>query len=978
VADPEDDLLSFLDAFHDRRRPPPIAWRFVSPPLRADENFTRCDERPTFDYMEAGVPKHVRGLVAYLGQPDEKANEDRATAYFREVFGETFRRQTDAGLADGYVPGLFLLELKGKKGDWFKGLVQGLAYSRELDFASVVVAAEGFLAVWRVEDIPADIRAGVAASAGAPSKVGPELAAKFKSRKVEVQKLAMWTLGPEFLDGGLFGSKPELVTERFKNFERTLREGRRVREKITPRNFTKILKQMVEFFDPKHPIKAVRAFYSIIFGWDEGSKVLLSTKHPDQATVGGETITDLVPERRDDFKEFVERHAVTLGKEEHTDDFFAHYDKALDTVEPSFRRQHGIFFTDLDLSRFVMWLVRRSLGDIGKNYLVIDPACGSGNLVTNWRSPLELRHKVVSEIEPELLFAVEKRMKGDSWHEGRFTVVPRVTEGRGLNFLEHDAATYLGTLQEYLLEKGHDANRPIAFLCNPPYRNDKDRKTADAVDYDVHPTIAEVITPEATQSRDCCFLAQMKLVCEAAKESNLPGDSLLLVFTKINWLTDRGVLGAVRKALLADLEAIGGILVNGKEFFDISGKFPIAFTMWRFRPGAASASSNVVLTDLTHLTKKQLAAVNWTDQAALERACESILMNAKPVSLGFGRTSMYEWVGSTMQFFLRERRKSEPIGPHAGGLPRGDPRLSNKKAYGEVDGEFVGFMDDRTPCRVKRGPVNVPWFRLDRPIMDCRKGRCFSGPPDQKAYVAETVDQAKKLFLWYAIQKDFSQYHYPMWADAMELWAPNIPPRLAANIYRLAFALGFADNECVETRFHAHNPIPGVRELFVRNPMAPTDPESFWVKHMKASFAAKGEDAAHRLVAAVEALYTHWTIMFRKTPEIAVKIDKAYFIGPGFVRASSGISQIKDYANLKLDTVLLNLLGKVQAALKEVSAEFHDLLVGATGLDYFRTAAPGIVKAPAQAVTEVRQPPLDSPVLKAAERTRSWGSPKSG
>jgi len=217
-----------------------------------------------------------------------------------------------------------------------------------------------------------------------------------------------------------------------------------------------------------------------------------------------------------------------------------------------------------------------------------------------------------------------------------------------------------------------------------------------------------------------------------------------------------------------------------------------------------------------------------------------------------------------------------------------------------------------------------------------------------------------------------------MWADAMELWAPNIPPRLAANIYRLAFALGFADNECVETRFHAHNPIPGVRELFVRNPMAPTDPESFWVKHMKASFAAKGEDAAHRLVAAVEALYTHWTIMFRKTPEIAVKIDKAYFIGPGFVRASSGISQIKDYANLKLDTVLLNLLGKVQAALKEVSAEFHDLLVGATGLDYFRTAAPGIVKAPAQAVTEVRQPPLDSPVLKAAERTRSWGSPKSG
>jgi len=66
-----------------------------------------------------------------------------------------------------------------------------------------------------------------------------------------------------------------------------------------------------------------------------------------------------------------------------------------------------------------MWLIKQRIPDLGRNYLVIDPACGSGNLVTNWRSPLELRHKVVSEIEPELLYAVEQRMKSDQWLDGR-------------------------------------------------------------------------------------------------------------------------------------------------------------------------------------------------------------------------------------------------------------------------------------------------------------------------------------------------------------------------------------------------------------------------------------------------------------------------------------------------------------------------------------------------------------------------------
>lgn len=201
-----------------------------------------------------------------------------------------------------------------------------------------------------------------------------------------------------------------------------------------------------------------------------------------------------------------------------------------------------MFFTDPYLSKFAMWFVRKQeqIPDVGKNYLVIDPACGSGNLVTNWRSPLEIRHKVVSEIEPELLFAIERRMRGDQWHHGKFTVVPKVSENIGLNFLDRSAKDYLREITKYLKEKGHKPDKPIAFLCNPPYRSDDDQ-SAGAIAYPIHDSITAITGNDAGSERYCCFLAQMKLICEAADSSGLPGDSLLLLFTKSAWLTKRSV-----------------------------------------------------------------------------------------------------------------------------------------------------------------------------------------------------------------------------------------------------------------------------------------------------------------------------------------------------------------------------------------------------------------------------------------------------
>jgi hypothetical protein len=76
--------------------------------------------------VSAPVPAHISGLLAYLRQPNEKANEDLALAYFRKIYGPQFTRQTEAKRADGYVAGSLVLEPKGETNKWLSGLFQGL------------------------------------------------------------------------------------------------------------------------------------------------------------------------------------------------------------------------------------------------------------------------------------------------------------------------------------------------------------------------------------------------------------------------------------------------------------------------------------------------------------------------------------------------------------------------------------------------------------------------------------------------------------------------------------------------------------------------------------------------------------------------------------------------------------------------------------------------------------------------------------
>jgi hypothetical protein len=896
---------------------------------------------------EDAIPTHMRGLLSYLSQPEEKANEDLAIAYFRKVFGSVFTRQKEANHADGYVPGLFVLELKGCTNDWLSGFFQALAYRNTgLDFSQIVVAARDFLALWQIDHLPQDIRDEVLSARGAPNAVGKRLAQKFAVRRGEMLKLATWN-GAE-LSGSLFLSNPTVVVGRLETFESTLRSGRKIRLKVTPSNFVATLRDMRQYFDPEHPVKTVRAFYSMVYSWNEASTVTLSEKVNDQVTLGGEVVTNLIPAKRGQFKDFVENRAIYLEENENPDDFFARYDHALDAVDKEFRVKNGMFFTDLYLSKLVMWLVRKEVPDLGKNYLVIDPACGSGNLVTNWRSPLELRHKVVSEIEPELLFAIERRMRGDQWHQGKFTVIPKVSENIGLNFLDRSACDYLDEIKKHLKEKGLKPNKPIAFLCNPPYRSDDDQ-SAGAIGYQIHESITKITGNDAERERYCCFLAQMKLICEQADSSGLPGDSLLLLFTKAAWLTKRSVFERIRSEILGSFEDVGGVLVNGSDFFHIKGSWPVAFTMWRYKgkDAVSDRERTVPLRDLTWLTRNHLAAIKWSDPADVEMACNRIYFDprAEVVELGQDRISMHEWSGETRLDFMRNRRQSELGKKCVGGLPIGDRRQDKKKAYGEADGGSIGFMDDLTPCRVKRSTADKPWFRLNSQFMDVKKNRCLSGPPTNRGFCAKDLESAKKLFFWYSFARTLLQHPYPMWVDSDNLWGPLISSGIADAAFQAAFAIGYAENECVETQFPANNPVAGLRELVIANPMTPLYSGSFWSLTLRPYCNYQPSTNVRNLILAVDEVFNEWKLLFKNRSAVPIS-PKPYILGTEELTQGAGLVQIRDYAKETGDKALQSKLAELQRSLKLAKSEFFELVKSSQGLDYFgsQKKGPGSVR----------------------------------
>ena len=265
--------------------------------------------------------------------------------------------------------------------------------------------------------------------------------------------------------------------------------------------------------------------------------------------------------------------------------------------------------------------------------------------------------------------------------------------------------------------------------------------------------------PEGCAERFSCFLAQMKLICQKAKDNGWPKDSLLLLFTKISWLENRRSFQNIKDEIFSSFQDVGGFFVQSKEFFDGKGNFPIAFTIWKYKGVNTNlnVNRNIILKDLSNLTKTELAEIDWGNMNELDKVCNVIESESNEANLNMKTVNIKKRYNLKRKDFIRNRRKFEIGKKLVSGLPRNDFRHEKKSAYGEVDGSCIGFLDNLTPCRTKNTNENYMgvWFSLEQRFMRLKRNRCFSGQPDSRGYLARDQETAKQTFLWFALAKTF-------------------------------------------------------------------------------------------------------------------------------------------------------------------------------------------------------------------------------
>lgn len=612
---------------------------------------------------------------------------------------------------------------------------------------------------------------------------------------------------------------------------------------------------------------------------------------------------------------------------------------------------HGQFFTDPTLAHLAAWFAKEHL-PTNNNYTLFDPACGSGNLFLN--NP----------------------------HLGQPTVIacdlfPQLDNALELNFLDCSAEDYINKLPPI------DKTKPLVVFVNPPYRGDGATKEK-APNYSIHKSIKDITGGAGAIERCNCFIAQLVNVI---KHLDAVSTTLILI-TKCTLLGQRHTFKPTKEHLIKHFEFKDGFIVNSKEFFKCNGRFPIAVTVWKYNPSITNPNHIIKVRDLTHIKKKEIDTANYISRSsdpspAALSSPSSLFENTKVVSFGVERDLFKIDIHQNQYGFVRSRRSSERIDfmrsrkQHergdllAGGLPLNDRRRTStyKCTYGESTGSFIGFMDDLTPCRIKspnnrspclclfptfydvqrvrlfsgqpscRGYV-VPWFHLNPQFMHVKINRCFSGPHNCRSYHASDLSSAQKCFVWYALARTLQTFGYPMWADTEELWTPSLVTRVPRSSFEdklltpttrltdYAFAIGFGENECVETVFPENNPVEGAERITISNPLTSNNPSSFWNVCMKPCISDDIE-----LVSKTEAVYFEWATRFNNKEFIDAGFEKPYFIEPGKLYPTAGLVQIKYYAETHNDTALLNLISIQKEELRKTKQAFYNYLVN--DLNYF-------------------------------------------
>ncbi len=169
----------------------------------------------------------------------------------------------------------------------------------------------------------------------------------------------------------------------------------------------------------------------------------------------------------------------------------------------------------------------------------------------------------------------------------------------------------------------------------------------------------------------------------------------------------------------------------------------------------------------------------------------------------------------------------------------------------------------------------------------------------------------------------------------------SIPASLERRIFQGAFAIAYAENDCVATRFPANNPVRGVCELNIRNPMSPLNEESFWLTTMRPYCDRAAQPRTRTLMGAVDQLFAEWRRVLNRDSEVCIS-RQPYSLDDAPLTLGAGIVQIRDFAREADEQTLLRHLARVQESLKSAKSDFFELVTSKNGLNYF-----GLAKKPA-------------------------------
>ena len=317
-----------------------------------------------------------------LSEDNENAKNQYLYPIFQKLFGEKMKTESAAGGADVYIEGRLVVECKSRHSQWLDGFFQALHYHKKsgLVYHTIIVIANKFVGVWKVNKLPelAVILAQTADAQIAPNIIGKENAKKTNAESQDkIKESAIYWLSPKELDD----TERSLTIETFAVLN-LLKNLEVERFQVNTHNFIAEIEQMKAFFEKE--IDAVHAFYTIAPYWDVTS-ILASDENVEKCQILGikrskvSSQIEMIPRKYNAFKKFVENRYIFTneGSGLSIDYYFSRFDEVLATIDPEFVEQHGIFFTDHNLSKFTLWYLKYHFGiDLSENYYVFDPAGG--------------------------------------------------------------------------------------------------------------------------------------------------------------------------------------------------------------------------------------------------------------------------------------------------------------------------------------------------------------------------------------------------------------------------------------------------------------------------------------------------------------------------------------------------------------------------------------------------------------------------